>query len=102
ARDAGRGGARRAVRSHRLAVEVELGVELAGAPAEQDLLQRRLVDAEGLLERRQVRSGRDDRADVEILVRPPVEPSADSRRERVVHGRMTRRAGDTDGREVAL
>ena len=49
---------------------VELGVELARAPAREHLLDGRLVDAEQVGERLEVRRERDDRADVEIAVRP--------------------------------
>ena len=39
---------------------------------------------------------RDDRADVEVVVRPAVEPRADAGSEGVVDRRMTERAGDAD------
>ena len=71
------------------AVDVEPRVVLAPAPGVERRLGRRV-------ERRRQR---DDRADVEIAIRPAVEPLADAGRERVVHGRVAERAGDADARQ---
>src|SRR5690242_1049966 len=87
---------RHLLRIERLAVERELGVELAGPPALQHLLHRRNVDAEQRRERREVRRRGDDLADVEVAVGPAVEATTDAKRHGVVHRRMTQRALDAD------
>jgi hypothetical protein len=79
-----------------LAVEQHLGVELARAPALQDGAQLIVGDVEQVRDRRHVRRERDDRADVEIAIRPAVETMPDARRERVVDRRVTQRARDAD------
>ena len=103
-RDPDRG--RLAVRTEADGVDVDLGVVEAGAPAQEHLLERVdrrwVAGPEDLVgHRRQVGRERDDQADVQILVRPAVEPLADSRGERVVDGRMAEGAGDADRAERA-
>ena len=49
----------------------------------------------------QRRRQRDDRADVQIDVRPAVQPLADARRKRVVDRRVAERARDADAGELA-
>src|SRR5215203_3067708 len=93
-RDAGRG--RLAVRTEGLAIDVDLCVVEARPPAQQHLLERRLVDAEVVGDRLEVGRQRDDQTDVQILVWPAVEPLADTGREGVVDGRMAEGAGDPD------
>jgi hypothetical protein len=97
---------RLAVRAEADGVDVDLRVVEAGAPAQEDLLER--VDGrwvagpEDLVgHRRQVGRERDDQAGVQILVRPAVQPLADPRGERVVDRRMAESAGDADRAERA-
>ena len=83
-----------AVRPERLAVEEQLGVELARSPAVRapcaPSAWSRLQQVATAL---QVGRERDDRADVQVAIGPAVEPLADAGRERVVDGRMAQRAG---------
>ena len=99
-RDQRRG--RLAVGPERLAVEEQLGVELAGPPARAAPCVRcaSIVgrQTEQIDEGLQVGRERDDRADVQVAVRPAVEACADARGERVVDGRVAERALDADGR----
>ena len=76
----GRG--RLAVRPERLAVEIELGVELAGPPCLHRLLHLGFRDLEQVDEGGQVGRRRDDRADVEVAVGPAVEAVTDPRARR--------------------
>jgi hypothetical protein len=94
--------ARSPARRGRLAVEQERGVELARTPAAQHLPHLRVVDTEPARERGQVGRERDDRAHVEVAIRPAVEAAADARDERVVDRRVAQRAADADRREAAL
>ena len=91
-----------AVGTERLAIEGELGVELARPPACEHLANRRLVDAQQVDVGLQGRGERHDGADVQIAVGPAVEPTADAGREGVVDVRMAERALDADGRDPAL
>ena len=91
-----------AVGTERLAVECELGVELARPPACEHLANGRLVDPQQVDVGLQGRGQRHDGADVQIAVGPPVEPAADAGREGVVHMRMAERALDTHGRDPPL
>src|SRR5262249_35446197 len=50
----------------------------------------------------QVRREIDDRADIQIAVRPAVQPAANSRREGIVYGGMTQRALDADRFDILL
>jgi hypothetical protein len=68
----------------------------------QHRLDRRDVGSEHVRDRREVRRRRDDRADVEVVVGPAVEPVADAVRERIVDGRVAQRALDADRRERAV
>ena len=43
----------------------------------------------------------DDRADIQVVIRPAVEPPPDAGRQRIVDRRMTERTGDPDARELA-
>src|SRR5690606_16225160 len=75
--------------------------ELSGSPIEQHVANRILGNAEQRREERQVRCRGDDRADVEIAVRPAVEPAADAGSELIVHGAVAQRTSDTDRLEAA-
>ncbi len=99
-RDERRGGA--AVGLKGLAVERQLGVELPRAPAVEDRAHGGLVDAQEIDERLHAGSQRDDRADVQVAVRPAVEASTDARRQLVVDRGMAQRALDADRAELAL
>src|SRR5204863_7327633 len=68
------------------AVDVVARVVLARSPCAELRFRRRV-------ERRRQR---EDRAGVEVAVRPAVEALADAGRERVVDGRVAERAGDAD------
>jgi hypothetical protein len=68
-----------------------------GPPGVQHGPHGRVVDAEQLGDDAQVRGERDDRADVEVAVRPSVEPAADAGRQRIVDRRMAEGALDADG-----
>src|ERR1700730_1329046 len=85
-----------AIRPERLAVKIQLGVELARAPAIEHLFDRRLVDLKHLGIRAEIRSGCDYRADVEIAIRPAIEAATDSRQQGVIYRRVTQRALDAD------
>ena len=67
-----------------------------GPQRRQHRLHGRLVHLQQVGERRQVGRQRDDRADVEIAVRPAVQPLADAGRERIVDRRVAERALDAD------
>ncbi len=86
----------------RLAVLVQLGVVLPGAPAPEDLAHVVLGDAEGLRDRLDGRRERHDGAHVEVPVRPPIQPPPDPLRERVVHRRVAERAGDPHGHDLLV
>ena len=77
-----------------LAVENQLRVELARSPAAQHAAHGRRRDAEQVDERLQVGRECDDRSDVQVTIRPSVQPVADAGRERIVHSGMTERALD--------
>src|SRR5262249_38287194 len=72
-----------------LAVDVETRIVFAGTPRVIDLF---------LWWSRHVRE-RDDRADVEIAIGPPIQTMADSRSERVIDGGVTERASNSDASE---
>ncbi len=91
-----------AVGTKGLAILVELGVVAAWAPAGENLLHGHDIDAEEIGEWLEVRCQRHDRADVEIAVGPVVEPLTNARRERVVDGRMTKRALDAHRPDAAV
>jgi hypothetical protein len=95
-------GRRLAVRTESLPVEEELRVELARPPRREDLVQRRVVDAEQVRKRRLVGGQRDDRAYVEVAVRPAVESAPNSGSEGVVDGRMADGAGNADRAQRSL
>ena len=84
-----------------LAVEEEHRVELARPPAGEDLVDRRLVDAEDVGERLLVRRQPDDRADVQVAVRPAVEAATDAGGEGVVDHGVAGRTGETHRRQPA-
>jgi hypothetical protein len=65
-------------------------------------MKRGHVDAEQVGERLEVRRKRHDRADVQIAVGPAVEPLTDAGRERVVDGRVTKRALDAHRLDAAV
>jgi hypothetical protein len=83
-------------------VLVQLGVEASRPPAGEHGLDRGNVDLEEIGDRLQVRRQSDDRADVEIAIRPPVEAMTDPRREGVIHGGMTEGALQADGLEASV
>jgi len=87
---------RLAVRAERLAVEIELGVVLARPPALQHLAHGGVVDLQELRKGAEIRRKRHDRADVEIAVRPAVEPATDALAQRIVDSGVAERAGDAD------
>ena len=93
---------RLAVRTKCLAVHEQLRVELPRPPARQDLAHRRLIHLQQRGHRTEVRSERDDRADVQIAVCPPVEPMPDAGRERVVHRRVTERTLHAHRRDASV
>src|SRR6266508_3896387 len=70
--------------------------------AGENLLHGFDVDAEEIGERLEVRRERHDRADVQIAVGPAVQPLADAWRERVVDGRVTKRALDAHRLDAAV
>ena len=72
----------------------------SASPALEDPVHGRLVDLEQIGDRLLVRRQPDDRADIEIAIRPAVAPAADAWGKRVVDGRMTDGARDPDGRET--
>src|SRR5712691_10274883 len=80
-----------AVRPERLSVEIELRIELARTPTGEHLFHRGFVDAEQLCERAEIRRERDNRADIQIPVRPSIEPMSDPGREGIVYCGMTER-----------
>ncbi len=85
---------RATVRPERLAVEEQRSVELARAPARQHLVHSRLVHPQQVGERLLVRGEPDDRAHVQVPVRPPIETTPDARSEGVIDSRMAQRTGD--------
>ncbi len=92
-----------AVGPERLAVQEQLGVELPRAPAGEHLVAHRLlVHPEERGDGRQVGREPDDRADVQVAVRPAIQPVTDARRERVVHRRMAEGALDAEGAQSSL
>ena len=91
-----------AVGAKGLAVLVELRVVAARAPAGENLLHGFDIDAKEVGEWLEVRCQRHDRADVKIAVGPTIEPLANSRRERVVDGRMAKRALDAHRLDAAV
>src|SRR5438874_11888211 len=88
-RGGNRGCCRLPVGTKSLAILIELRVVLARTPALQHFFDGRPIDAKELLIKRQVGSEGDDRADIEIPIRPAVETSADAFHQRVVNRRMT-------------
>ena len=85
-----------AVRPERLAVEIELGIELARPPGLQRPLDLGFRDLKHVGEGGQVRGRRDDRADVEVAIGPAIEAVADARGVGVVDGRVAQGALDAD------
>jgi hypothetical protein len=83
-------------------VLVKPRVVAAGAPALEGGLRGVVVDAELRGHRRQPGRQRQDRAGVEVAVRPPIEAIADTRQDRVVDGRVAERAGDADARDRSV
>src|SRR5262249_32946531 len=79
----------------RLAVLVELRVESARAPGAERLLHGGDVNSKKIGEWREVRSKRDDDADIQVPVRPAVQAFSDARSERVVDRGVAERALDT-------
>src|SRR3989449_9161975 len=91
-----------AVGAERLPVLVELRVEAPRPPAREHLLHRGHVDSEQIGEGLEVWRGRYDGADVEVAIRPSVQPPTDARGERVVHGRVAECALDPDRSDAAV
>src|SRR5947209_14239233 len=85
---------RLAVGTECLAVEIELGIELARSPAGENLFHGRLVHLQHLRERAEVRRRVNDRAYVQVAIGPAVETMADPGRECVIHGRVSERPWD--------
>ena len=85
-----------------LAVFVQLRVVATWPPTGEHLLHGLDIDTEEVGERLKVRCQRYDRADVQIAVGPTVEPLTDTRRERVVDGRVTKRALDAHRLDAAV
>src|SRR5439155_20462256 len=71
-----------------------------GPPGVEHGPHGRIVNAEQIADDAQVRGERDDRPDVEVTVRPSVEPAADTRRQRIVHRRMAEGALDANRSET--
>src|SRR5687767_1046661 len=80
---------RLAVGSEADAVLVELRVVLPRAPCEENLAQVGLRDTELLRVLGQSRRDLDDRADIEVAVRPTVEAAPDAAHERIIDGGVT-------------
>jgi hypothetical protein len=74
--------------SERLAVEVELRIELAGSPRLGRLLHLGFGNLQHLGEGGEVGRHRNDRPDVQVAVGPAVQPVPDAGRIGVVDGRM--------------
>ena len=95
----GRGGL--PIGPERLAVQEQLRVELPRSPAPQDRLDGGYVhgrpsEAEQVCDRLQIGRQRRDQPDVKIAVGPSVEPMADARSKRVVHGGVAERTLNAD------
>src|SRR5947209_14112291 len=85
-----------AIRAHRLAIFIDLGIKAARSPTAQDFLQRGFIHAEKIGERFQIWRERYDRAHIQIAVRPTIAPFSDAWREGIVNRRVTNRAAQTN------
>src|SRR5262249_58569891 len=91
-----------AVGTQSFAVFVQFCIEAAGTPSGENLLHGLSIDAEEIGKRLEIRCQRHDRADVQITVGPAIKPMTDARRERVVDGRMAKRALDAHRFNAAI
>ena len=71
-----------AVRTKRLSVLVQFSVVSPGTPAREHLLDCRCIHSKEVFERFEIGSKRNDGADVQVAVRPPVKPPSDPRARR--------------------
>jgi hypothetical protein len=95
------GGGRLAVGPEPLAVQEQLGVELARPPRGQHLLDGGHVGAEEAGDRPQVGRQGDDRADIQVAGGVAVQPVTDARRERIVDGGVAQGALDAHRAQTA-
>ena len=84
------------VRPKRLSVHEQLGVELSRTPAVQHVTHRRLVGLEQTCDRAQVGRERDDCADIQVSIRPPVEAVPNTRSKSIVDSGVTERTLHAD------
>ncbi len=90
-----------AVRAKSLSVFIQFRIKTTGTPARKDFLKRRHIHTKQVREGNQVGSQGHDGAHVQVAVGPAVQPLADSRSKRVVHGGMTESALKTHRAKIA-
>src|ERR1044071_1189208 len=93
---------RLAVGPESLTVEEQLRIELSWSPTLQDCSHSRLVHAQQIRDRLEVRTQRRNRANVEVAIDPSVETTADAGRKRVVHRRVAERTGNADRLKASI
>src|SRR5216684_4476609 len=90
-----------AVRAKSLSVFIQFRIKATGTPARKDFLKRRHIHTKQVREGNQVGSQGHDGTHVQVAVGPAVQPLADSRSKRVVHGGMTESALKTHRAKIA-
>lgn len=71
---------RLAIGTERFAIENEFGVKLSRSPAVEHGAYRSVIDTKKATECTEVRSQSNNRTDVEVAIRPTIEPLADDAR----------------------
>src|SRR5262249_50892161 len=90
------------LRIHRLPVKFKLGVELTGPPTIEHLSHSALADSEQICNSAKIRSRRLYLPNVQIAIGKTVQPMTYPEGQRVIDGRMTQRALDSNGLQAAV
>ena len=79
----------------RFSVQEELSIELSGTPGVQDGAHSRLVSRQEMSGRGEIGRQGDDRAYIQIAIRPSIQAVANAFSERIINGRVAQRALNT-------
>ena len=81
---------------------VRFRIEMPGTPTVKYRSHGGLVNPEKVCKRLEIRREGDDRANIQIPIRPAIQPVADTRCQRIIHGRVAKGTLNAHGLQATL